>query len=376
MKIDTQNHSPKIGVLIVNLGTPDSPRVPDVRKYLREFLMDWRVVDVPYILRFILVNGIIAPFRSPKSAKEYRKLFTEEGSPLKFYGERVEKKLQDALGEQYIVKLGMRYQSPSIKSSLDALNNQGLEKIIVIPLFPQYASASSGSVHDKVMQILRTWQVVPEIDLIHNFYDHPLFTKAFAEIGKSYMEKEEYDHFLFSYHGLPERQLRKADCSGQCLKAAKADKTIRDEANCCASIHALNRSCYRAQCFETTRLLTKALNIPEDKYTVAFQSRLGQDEWIKPYTEDKLKEFAKGGIKKVLAFSPAFVSDCLETTIEIGEEYKEKFEEAGGEHWQLVDSLNEHPLWIELLKDLAHQHSNIQKRMSYQPQEETNINSI
>lgn len=374
--MNTQNQDPKIGVLIVNLGTPDSPRVPDVRKYLREFLMDWRVVDIPFIFRFLLVNGIIAPFRSPKSAREYRKLFTEEGSPLKFYGERVEKKLQTALGEQYIVKLAMRYQSPSIKSSLEALNNQGLEKIIVIPLFPQYASATSGSVHDKVMEILRTWQIVPEIDFVHNFYDHPLFIKAFAEIGKAYMDKEEYDHFLFSYHGLPERQLRKADCSGQCLKAAKADKSIRDEANCCETIHALNRSCYRAQCFETTRLLTKALNIPEGKYTVSFQSRLGQDEWIKPYTEDKLKEFAKSGIKRVLAFSPAFVSDCLETTIEVGEEYKEDFEEAGGEHWQLVDSLNEHPLWIELLKDLAHQHSNIQTRIPYQKEETASSSSL
>ncbi len=367
------NHTlsnPKIGVLIVNLGTPDSPRVPDVRKYLREFLMDWRVVDVPYLLRFILVNGIIAPFRSPKSAKEYRKLWTEEGSPLKFYGERVAAKLQDALGEQYVVSLGMRYQSPSIKSALDKLNKQGLEKIIVIPLFPQYASATSGSVHDKVMEILRTWQIVPEIDFVHNFYDHPLFIQAFAEIGKSYMEHEEYDHFLFSYHGLPERQLRKADCSGECLKAAKADKSLRDEPNCCATIHALNRSCYRAQCFETTRLLVKAMGIPDDKYTVSFQSRLGQDQWIKPYTEDKVKEFAKSGnIKKVLAFSPAFVSDCLETTIEVGEEYKEEFEELGGEHWQLVNSLNEHPLWIELLKDLALQHSNIQKRIVYQTAE-------
>lgn len=356
----TQSTSAKTGVLIVNLGTPDSPSTGDVRKYLREFLMDGRVIDVPYILRFILVNLIIAPFRAPKSAKTYREVWEERGSPLKFYGEDIEDMLQERLGDEYLVRLAMRYQSPSIQSVLDQIKDQGLKQIIVIPLFPQYASATSGSVQEKVMEIVRRWQIIPEITFVHNFYDHPMFIQSFAEVAKKYLEEENYDHYIFSYHGLPERQIRRGDSTGTCLKAAKENKALAGQANCCASIHPLNQSCYRAQCFETTRLLTAALGIPEEKYTVCFQSRLGNDPWIKPYTEDLIKELVKDGKKRVLAFSPSFIADCLETTIEIGEEYKEVFEEEGGEHWQLVESLNDSPLWADTLKSLVLEHTSSQ----------------
>lgn len=333
----------KTGVLLVNLGTPDSPAVPDVRKYLREFLMDGRVIDIPLIPRALLVNGIIAPFRAPKSAKTYREVWTENGSPLKYYGEVAERELQKILGNDYVVKLAMRYQSPSIVDGLKQFQQLGLTDIIVIPFFPQYASATTGSVHDKVMEVVRGWQIIPEIKFVSSFLDHPKFIEGFVQNARKYMDVYDYDHFVFSYHGLPERQIRKGDVTKDVCKLG----------TCCDTLHSMNQYCYRAQCFETTRRLVRALEIPEGKYTTCFQSRLGKDPWIQPYTEDLVKELPKKGMKSVLAFSPAFVADCLETTIEVGEEYKELFEENGGEHWQLVESLNDSSIWIELLADLV-----------------------
>lgn len=333
----------KTGVLLINLGTPDSPSVPDVRKYLREFLMDRRVIDIPYLNRFLLINFIIAPFRAPKSSKVYKELWTEKGSPLLCYGEDIKKMLQEALGDNYIVSLGMRYQSPSIRQAIEVLDNKGLDKIIVIPLFPQYASASTGSAIEETMKIISEWEVIPNIDFISNFPDHPLFIKAFAEIGKKYMEEEKYDHFLFTYHGLPERQITKASVQNYCQ--------LNDK--CCSKYHSKNRYCYRAQCFQTTRALAKALNIDEKDLTVSFQSRLGKTPWIKPYTDDIIKELAAKGKKRILAFSPSFIADCLETTIEVGIEYNDLFKEHGGEKVQLVESLNVNNTWVECLKEMV-----------------------
>jgi protoporphyrin/coproporphyrin ferrochelatase len=331
------------GVLIVNLGTPDSPSVPDVRKYLREFLMDGRVIDFPAVPRWMLVNLIIAPFRAPKSAKIYKELWTEKGSPLKIYGQANEKQLQAALGDEYVVKLAMRYQSPSIESGLAEFKQMGLNNIIVIPFFPQYASASTGSVYEEVMRIVTKWQIIPEIRIKNYFYNYPKFIKAFADNGRKHLEKESFDHIVFSYHGLPARQIRKGDCTGKVCQLG----------SCCDTIHAMNQHCYRAQCFETTRLLVAELGLKEGTYTTCFQSRLGRDPWVQPYTDDVVKELAAKGVKRVLAYSPAFVSDCLETTIEVAEEYKEIFEEKGGEHWVLVESLNDSEAWVDLLVDLV-----------------------
>lgn len=333
----------KIGVLLVNLGTPDSPSTPDVRKYLREFLMDKRVIDIPLITRWLLVNLIIAPFRAPKSAKIYKELWEERGSPLKFYGEDITAALQNEIGQEYVVQLAMRYQSPSISSRLDHLKTSGVKKIIVIPLFPQYASASTGSVIDKVMEIVKDWQVIPSIEFISNFVEEKLFINTFAEIARKYLATTDYDHFVFSYHGLPERQIKKGSVRGYCQLNQK----------CCSTYHDKNRYCYRAQCFLTSRLLAEELNISKENYSVSFQSRLGNDPWIKPYTDELIKMLPGQGKKKVLAFSPAFVADCLETTIEVGDEFKEIFEGAGGEHWQLVESLNVHPMWIACLKEMV-----------------------
>lgn len=326
---------------MVNLGTPDSPSVPHVRKYLREFLLDKRVIDIPAASRYMLVNGIIAPFRAPKSAKIYQQLWTDRGSPLLYHGLDLQQLVQEKLGKSYHVAFGMRYQSPSIESALKELQDKVVDRIIVLPLFPQYASATTGSVQEKVMEIVAKWEIIPDIKFISTFCNHPGFINTFAQIARTHMAQRDYDHFVFSYHGVPERQVLKASVKGYCQLGV-----------CCNTYHSRNRYCYRAQCFETSRQLAAALNIPEDKYSVTFQSRLGKDPWLQPYTDNVLKDLAANGVKNVLAFSPAFVADCLETTIEVGEEFKEEFEKAGGEHWQLVESCNTHPTWVNTVTQM------------------------
>lgn len=333
----------KATVLLVNLGTPDSPSVSDVRSYLSQFLNDPRVIDIPWLLRKILVNLIIVPFRAPKSAKIYKELWTEQGSPIITHGESVKRLLQEKLGEEYNVELAMRYKNPSVPSVLEKIRKTNPNKIIVLPLFPHYASASTGSALQEVMDVIRKWWVIPELSFISQYWDHQGYINAFVERGKQYDWKD-YDHVLFSYHGLPERQVDKVYDEGLC-----------NEKHCESEITDENKYCYKATCFATTRLLTAALGIPEDRYTVCFQSRLDKN-WLEPFSDKVVEEQAKKGAKKLLVFSPAFVADCLETTIEIGEEYQEIFEEHGGEKVQLVESLNDHPLWIEALEDLVKTH--------------------
>ncbi len=327
------------GIFLVNLGTPDSTSVPDVKKYLREFLMDKRVIDIPFWRRWMLINFIIVPFRSPKSAKEYKRLFDENGSPLKYLGFEVRDKLASKLGKAYKVEFGMRYQNPSIAEGLNKLKH--CQSVHVIPLFPQYASASTGSVQDKVMEIVKDWQIIPDIKFTSQFFDEYLFIKTIADNARALI-KITYDHFIFSYHGIPERQITKGNIDNHCEFDA-----------CCDQLNEKNRYCYRAQCFATTRLLLKELNIPEDKHTVTFQSRLGKAPWITPYTDEVLKELPKKGIKKVLVFSPAFIADCLETTIEVGETYQEDFIKAGGEQWDMVPSLNTEDKWVDCLEAIV-----------------------
>ena len=330
----------KKGVLLINLGTPDDPSTSSVRRYLREFLMDGRVIDIPYLNRWMLINLIIAPIRGPKSAKEYQKLWNERGSPLKYYGEDLTQLVQESVGDEYVVELAMRYQNPSVESALDRLKKQGVNSILVIPLFPQYASASTGSVIEEVNRVVGQWQVIPELNYVNNFFDHDLFLKTIEERASVFMKENAYDHYVFSYHGLPERQILKAE-----IKTCKLGE-------CCNNYGTHNKYCYRAQCFETSKLLAQRLNIPHEKYTVSFQSRLGKTPWIKPYTDHLIDELAKDGVKNVLVFSPAFISDCLETTLEVGETYKEQFIEAGGDSWDLVESLNTHPTWVKCLVDI------------------------
>ncbi len=332
----------KTGVLLVNLGTPDSSSVPDVRRYLKEFLLDERVIDIPTVQRNLLVRGIIAPFRAPKSAKLYEQIWRPEGSPLMIYSKLLMSKLQVMLGEHYSVELAMRYQNPSIESGLENLRNKNCNRIIIVPLFPQFASASNGSVVQKAMSIIKNWGAIPDVHFTGPFFDHPLFIKGFVENGKKY-DPEKYDHMLFSFHGIPERQILKSVPQNNCLTAS-----------CCDNLHEKNYLCYRAQCFATARYIAAGLNIPKEKYTISFQSRLGKTPWIKPYSDKVIEELAQKGVKTILAFSPAFVADCLETIYEIGEEYNTAFKEMGGEKIQLVESLNDGDIFVSCLKEIIY----------------------
>ena len=332
----------KIGVLLVNLGTPDAPTRGAVSRYLGEFLTDRRVIDYPWLLRQIVVRGIIAPIRSVKVAKAYAELWTENGSPLKFYGEQVTAGVQKELGDGFLVELAMRYQNPSIESALHRLLDQQVDEIIVFPLFPQYASATTGSIHDEVMRLLRKRETIPNVRMINSYYDHQPMIDIYADNARQ-LDIDGYDHILFSYHGLPERYLKKADDCNHCLQSA----------DCCATISRVNQFCYSAQCNATTRAIANALGLSPDRYTTTFQSRLGPETWAQPYTIKVIEERAEHGDKRLLAFSPAFVADCLETTLEIADEYQEEFVEMGGERITLVPSLNDDPRWIRVVADLV-----------------------
>lgn len=333
----------KKGILLVNLGTPDSPSTGDVKKYLDQFLMDERVIDIPKLNRTLLVKGIIVPFRSPKTAKLYKEIWNENGSPLLYYSRLQAQMLQERLGDEYHVELAMRYQNPSVESALANLKAGLVESIQVIPMFPQYASASTGSVMQLVMELVSKWPTVPPISFVNSFHDNELMIKVFAENARKH-HPETYDHILFSFHGLPERQLLKCDHTEKyCLKTA----------DCCQTLNDTNKFCYSAQGHHTAQLIANELNITKEKYTVCFQSRLGKEPWVQPYTTDVLKKLAGEGKKRLLVFSPAFVADCLETLYEITVEYHEEFRALGGEHVQLVESLNDSPVFIEALAGMV-----------------------
>ena len=332
---------PRTGVLIVNLGTPDSPGRYDVYRYLREFLTDARVIDYPWPARQALVQGVIAPFRSGSSAKLYQDLWTEQGSPLKVYGEQLVEQLMPLLGPSYHVRLAMRYQQPSIERATKELLAEDIDRLVVFSLFPQYASATVGSVHDEVMRILRKEQNIPELILIRDYYDHPGMVGCFVANARKF-DLNSYDHVLFSFHGLPERQLRKADRHEHCTKAE----------NCCQTIGRHNQYCYSAQCHATAQSIAAELGLSKDDYSVCFQSRLGPETWARPYTSDVIKERRELGNTHLLVLCPAFTADCLETVIEISDEYKEEFEEMGGEVLDLVPSLNDDAQWVETVADI------------------------
>lgn len=336
--------SNRTGVLLVNLGTPDSQKPEDVKKYLTQFLTDGRVVDIPWLKRQILVRGIIVPKRYQESAQNYSRIWTEEGSPLLVYGQKVKKLLQEALGNDFQVELGMRYQNPSIEKALTSLKM--CPELVVVPLFPQYASATTGSVHQEVMRIVSQWNRIPETKLINSYPTQPEMIKAFCDRAKAF-DLPSYDHILFSFHGLPEKQLRKADFHNHCLQTE----------NCCQTLNDKNRLCYSAQCHATAQAISTFLNLSADRFKICYQSRLGKDPWVKPYASDIIEGLAEKGAKKLLVFSPAFVCDCLETIDEIANEYLAEFKEYGGETLDLVPGLNDHPMWIEALKSLVLQKS-------------------
>ncbi len=340
MNTTTPDNSKRTAVLLVNVGTPDEPTVPAVRRYLSQFLNDRRVIDLPLIPQKILVNLIIVPFRAPKSKKLYEMLWTPEGSPLIVNAEKNKERLQERLGSSCEVFVAMRYQNPSLGKVLREVRDRQFGRLVVVPVFPQYASSTTGTIAQFVYREMSGWNVMPELRIVSQFYDHPRFIKAFADRIREY-GPEKWDHIIFSYHGLPLRQIDKVH-PGVNSSACTCEKALPKH----------GKFCYRATCYDTTRLLARELGLSEASYSVSFQSRLDKN-WLEPFTDSTLIRKAKEGVKRVLVVAPAFVADCLETTVEIGIEYQQLFERYGGEKVQLVESLNDHPGWIETLADLV-----------------------
>jgi ferrochelatase len=335
---------PDRGLLLVNLGTPDAPEPGAVRRYLREFLSDPRVFDMSPPARWVLLNLFILPFRPRQSAEAYRKIWTDRGSPLLFHGRDLAEKVAAALGGRVPVELAMRYQSPSVETALARLREKGVDRIVVLPLFPQYSSAAWGSAVESVFrEASRLWDV-PALHVVPPFYDHPAFIQAEVDVARPVLDSFRPDRILMSFHGLPERHVVKSDASGggHCLRSA----------DCCARIAAANRNCYRAQCFATARALAAGLGVQEGAYEVAFQSRLGRDPWIRPFTDVRIEEMARGGVKRLAVMCPAFVTDCLETLEEIGIRGRGAFLAAGGEDLVLVPCPNSHESWVQAVARL------------------------
>ena len=329
------------GVLLVNLGSPDSPSVSDVRRYLREFLMDPRVLDMNWLLRFCIVNFAILPSRPKQSAHAYKTIWTPEGSPLVVISQDVRRLLQERVGIP--VELAMRYQSPSIQDAVGRLAEQGVNELLLIPLFPHYAMSSFETAVERVKEVAAQVPGGIKVSVQAPFYAHPQYISAMVASAQEYLSKG-YDHLLFSFHGLPERQLRKSDPTGcHCLVTP----------TCCEGSSPAHSTCYRAQCFKTVEAFVQSAGVPANKYSVAFQSRLGRDPWLKPYTDYELPRLAAEGKKRMLVICPAFVSDCLETLEEIGIRGRDTFISAGGTSFAQIPCLNEHPLWIEALEGMV-----------------------
>jgi ferrochelatase len=327
-------------VLLVNLGSPDSPSVPDVRRYLNEFLMDGRVIDTPWLLRRFVV-GMILIKRPAESGHAYDKIWTKDGSPLVVYSKNVQAELHKRLSAP--VELAMRYQNPSIESAVKNLAAKGAKDVLLIPLFPHYAMSSYETAVVRVQELAAKFAPGVKITVQPPYYDSPDFISALVGSAAEFL-KQDYDHLLFSYHGIPERHLRKSDPTGcHCLKVE----------NCCEVASPAHAMCYRAQCFATTRAFVKLAGIPKEKYSVSFQSRLGKDPWLKPYTDYELVRLAQEGKKRMMVICPAFVSDCLETIEEIGMRGCEDFLAASGKEYTRIPCMNEHPLWIKALENMA-----------------------
>jgi ferrochelatase len=332
----------KRGIVLMNLGSPNSTAVGDVRRYLNEFLMDERVIDMPFIARLLLVRGIIVPFRAPKSAAAYKSIWTNEGSPLVVLTKQLQAALQSQVEEP--VEIAMRYGDPTPQVAFDAVMTKvkNLEEVVLVPMYPHYAMSSYETAVVYAEEIHKKKKYPFKLTVVRPYYNEEIYLDALAESIRPYLHHE-YDHILFSYHGVPERHIYKGDVTGQhCLKTP----------DCCEVNSQAHAQCYRHQCLASAKLVAGKLNIPPGRYSYSFQSRLGRDEWLKPYTALRLQEMPKQGIKKLLVACPAFVSDCLETLEEIAEQGKEIFMHAGGESFTMVPCLNVHPKWVQAIKEL------------------------
>ena len=326
-------------MLLVNLGSPDSTEVKDVRRYLDEFLMDERVIDIPYWKRFLLIKGIILNTRPKKSAAAYKKIWWKEGSPLVVISERFTKKIQE--GMDMPVALGMRYGTMSMKNAIKELNDQGVNEILLVPLYPHYAMSSFETVVEKAKELLKKEFQNIKMDVLEPFYNHPDYIRVMSKHLKEQLEGFDYDQILFSYHGIPERHIYKSDTTQSHCKI---------DGSCCETKSVAHKTCYRHQCFETTKAIVKELQLEDGKYRNSFQSRLLKDPWLKPYTDYELERMAEEGIKNLAVITPAFVSDCLETLEEIAMEGKKEFLDRGGKAFIHISCLNEDEAWVEVMK--------------------------
>jgi len=330
----------KKGVLLVNVGSPDSPAVKDIKRYLREFLMDERIIDLPYLLRYTLVNGIILNTRPPKTSKAYQKIWWNEGSPLIVITKRLTEKIQQQVSVPVV--MAMRYGNPNIASGLQQLHDQGVDEVLLMPLYPQYAMATTQTIEVFAQQLVK--KQFPKMKLIKfpAFFHRSEYIEALAEVTRKYLENNPCDHLLFSYHGVPERHLRKTS-------PTPAHKNIVENTSCCNPYSEEGKYCYRSHCFETTRLLVEKLGLQKGTYSQSFQSRLGNDKWITPFTADKIAQLAQQGVKKLAVITPAFVTDCVETLEEIEMAGGKTFRENGGEEFRMVPCLNDSNLWVHAL---------------------------
>ena len=328
---------PTTGVLLVQLGTPDSTDVSDVRTYLREFLSDPRVLDIPTIARWLLLNAVILPFRPRRSAEQYEKIWTEEGSPLTIHTENLADGLAGALGEGFHVAFGMRYRHPSLASAVDQLVAANCDRIVVVPLFPQYSSAATGSAAEETLRVVGERWNVPTVATIGDFFDDPGFIAAVAEVAKPHLDEFRPDHVILSYHGLPEKQVKKSDPTGEwCLATS----------DCCSRMVTANRFCYRAQCFASSRAIAEALGLASGSYSTTFQSRLAGQKWIEPYTDVEIQNRYDEGVRRLAVLTPSFAADCLETLEEIGIRLRKQWEDMGGEDLLQIPCVNAEPSWV------------------------------
>ncbi len=336
----------KVGVLIVNLGSPSGLNKSAIRAFLREFLMDERVIDLPWLARALIVYGLVLPFRPQRLISQYGEIWLQQGSPLVVYSERVTEDLAQHLGDDYVVSLAMRYGEPSIESTVGALLQQPLKQLIVVPFYPQYAISTTGSTVAELYRVLSQHSHVPPVDVVMSFYNEPDFIASQAAICRSAMEAFQPDHLLLSYHGLPLSHLQK---DGPRKLPICAD--VCHDAQPCPSVAKTNANCYRAQCYETSRLLAAELGLRGDQYTTAFQSRFGKNKWIEPVTTEVLQQLARQGVKKLAVTMPSFVVDCLETLEEIAIRAKQLWLEAGGEEMLVIPCLNDDSRWGAALAD-------------------------
>jgi ferrochelatase len=326
------------GVLLVNLGSPESPTAKDVKPYLDEFLMDRFVIDVPFLLRALLVRGIILQTRPKKSAEAYARIWTKEGSPLIVISKKMHQKVAKKV--DIPVALAMRYGTITILKGLQELHDKGVTEVMLFPLYPQHAMASTTTILVLAEELRQKHFPEMKFTIVPAFYNKPDYIKVLAESIKKHLEGFDYDHLLFSYHGVPKRHIRKTDVT---KSHCKIDRT------CCSTPSPAHEFCYSHQCYETTKLVTEYLNIPKEKYSQTFQSRLAGDKWLTPYTDVEVNKMPENGIKKLAVVTPAFVSDCLETLEEIAMEAKEEFIHHGGEEFMAIPCLNDEEEWCDLV---------------------------